>query len=144
MCTIAVCLKNRLPYSAVKDRTPYKVLHSKIPIILHLQPFGTKCFVYILEEARPSGSKLQLRAKVDLLDILKAQKSSRYTYYQKDRLFILAMFTSLRVPTQKGYNYHLYPYTYQSSTTTCNYDHYSYWISYSIYSSYSLLRLSIH
>ena len=63
MCTTAVYLKNRLPHSAVKDRTPYEVLHSKKPTISHLQPFGTECFVHIPEEARPSGSKLQPRAE---------------------------------------------------------------------------------
>ena len=41
MCATAVYLKNWLPYSAVKDQTPYEVLHDKKPMISHLQPFDT-------------------------------------------------------------------------------------------------------
>ena len=63
MCATAIYLKNRLPHSAVKDRTPYEVLHGKKPMISHLQPFSTECFVHIPEESRPSGSKLQPRAE---------------------------------------------------------------------------------
>ena len=63
MCTTAVYLKNWLPNSAVKDRTPYEVLHGKKPTISHLQPLGTECFDHIPEEARPLRSKLQPRAE---------------------------------------------------------------------------------
>ena len=63
MCATAIYLKNQLPHSAVKDRTLYEVLYGKKPMISHLQPFSIECFIHILEEARPSGSKLQLRAE---------------------------------------------------------------------------------
>ena len=110
MCATAVYLKNRLPHSAVKDQTPYEVLHGKKPTISHLQLFGTECFVHIPEEARPSGSKLQPRAEKGwFVGYNESTKISWYTYHQKDRLFVPAMFTSLRVITQKGYNHHLHP-----------------------------------
>ena len=52
-----------LSYSIVKDQILYKVLYSKKPMILHLQLFHTKYFIYILEKARPLENKLQLKAK---------------------------------------------------------------------------------
>ena len=58
----AVYLKNRMPHKAVKDQTPYEVIHGTQPTIQHLQPFGRKCYVHIPEERRPSGSKLLPRA----------------------------------------------------------------------------------
>jgi hypothetical protein len=58
----AVCIKNRIPHKAVKESTPYEVIHGNKPSIRHLQPFGRKCFVHIPEEKRPSGSKLLPRA----------------------------------------------------------------------------------
>ena len=61
--TTVVYLKNRLPHSAVKDIIPYEALYKSKPKISHLQPFSKECFVYILEECRPPGSKLLLRAE---------------------------------------------------------------------------------
>jgi transposase InsO family protein len=58
----AVYIKNRIPHKAVKESTPYEVIHGNKPSIHHLQPFGRKCFVHIPEEKRPSGSKLLPRA----------------------------------------------------------------------------------
>jgi transposase InsO family protein len=58
----AVYIKNRIPHKAVKESTPYEVIHGNKPSIRHLQPFGRKCFVHIPEEKRPSGSKLLPRA----------------------------------------------------------------------------------
>jgi hypothetical protein len=58
----AVYMKNRIPHKAVKESTPYEVIHDNEPPIHHLQPFSRKCFVHIPEEKRPSGSKLLPRA----------------------------------------------------------------------------------
>jgi len=46
----ACYIKNRLPHSALMNRTPYEVLFSKKLIISYLRPFYTKYYVYILEE----------------------------------------------------------------------------------------------
>ena len=59
----AVYIKNTLPHSALpKQQTPYEALNGEKPSIKDLQPFGRKCNVHILDEARPSGSKLLPRA----------------------------------------------------------------------------------
>ena len=111
MCTTAVYLKNRLPPSAVKDQTPYEVLHGKKPTISHLQPFGTEYFVHIPKEARPSGSKLQPRAEKGwFVGYTESTKIFMvYILLKRDGLFVLVMFTSLRVLIQKGYNHYLHP-----------------------------------
>ena len=62
----AVYLKNRLPHSAVKGMTLYQALFNKKPKISHLQPFGNKCYVHILEERRLPGSKLLPRAGIGI------------------------------------------------------------------------------
>ena len=87
MYTIAVYLKNWLPHLAIKDRTPYKVLYSKKPTISHLQPFGTECFVHILEEARSLGSKLQPTAK----------KGWFVRYTESTKIFIVYILSKRRV-----------------------------------------------
>jgi len=46
----ACYVKNRLPHSALMNRTPYEVLFNKKPTISHLRPFYTKCYVHIPEE----------------------------------------------------------------------------------------------
>jgi len=58
----ACYVKNRLPHSALIDRTPYEVLFQKKPTISHLRPFYTKYYVHIPEEKRAPGSKLDARA----------------------------------------------------------------------------------
>jgi len=54
--------KNRLPHSALMDKTPYEVLFQKKPTISHLHSFYTKCYVHIPEEKRAVASKLDARA----------------------------------------------------------------------------------
>ena len=56
--TLVVYIKNCLPHSAVKDKTPYKAFYGVKPTISHLQPFGRTCYVHILKERRPPRSKL--------------------------------------------------------------------------------------
>jgi len=46
----AYYIKNRLPHSALIDKTSYEVLFQKKPTISHLHPFYTKCYVYIPKE----------------------------------------------------------------------------------------------
>ncbi|KAH0609220.1 uncharacterized protein H6S33_001448 [Morchella sextelata] len=58
----AVYLKNRLPHSTLKGKTPFEALKGTKPSIQHLQPFGKKCYVHIPENSRPAGSKLAPRA----------------------------------------------------------------------------------
>jgi len=58
----ACYVKNRLPHSALIDKTPSEVLFQKKPTISHLRPFYTKCYVHIPEEKRAEGSKLDARA----------------------------------------------------------------------------------
>ena len=55
-------IKNRQPHAFLKDRTPYEALSGNKPSVLHLHPFGQKCFVHIPRTARPAGSKLSPRA----------------------------------------------------------------------------------
>jgi len=58
----ACYVKNRLPHSALMDKTLYKVLFQKKPMISHLRPFYTKCYIHIPEEKRAAGSKLDTHA----------------------------------------------------------------------------------
>jgi len=58
----ACYIKNRLPHSALMNKTPYEVLFQKKLTISHLRPFYTKYYVYIAEEKRAVGSKLDARA----------------------------------------------------------------------------------
>jgi len=58
----ACYVKNRLPHSALVDKTPYEVLFQKKPMISHLRPFYTQCNVHIPKEKRAAGSKLDARA----------------------------------------------------------------------------------
>src|SRR5205807_8969652 len=58
----AVYLRNRLPNRSIGNSTPYESLYNKKPLIQHLRPYGTKCFVHIPEESRKPGTKLQPRA----------------------------------------------------------------------------------
>jgi len=54
----ACYVKNRLPYLARIDKMPYEVLFNKKPMISHLRPFYTKCYVHIPKEKRAARSKL--------------------------------------------------------------------------------------
>jgi len=58
----ACYIKDRLPHSALMDKTSYEVLFQKKPTISHLRPFYTKCYVHIPEEKRAVGSKLDAHA----------------------------------------------------------------------------------
>lgn len=58
----ATYLRQRLPYTALDGKTPQEVLYRKEPLIGHLHPFYSKCFVRILEDARGPGSKLKPRS----------------------------------------------------------------------------------
>ncbi|KAH0607851.1 uncharacterized protein H6S33_001903, partial [Morchella sextelata] len=58
----AVYLKNRLPHSTLKGKTPFEALKGTKPSIQHLQLFGKKCYVHIPENSMPAGSKLAPRA----------------------------------------------------------------------------------
>src|SRR5258705_6190133 len=57
----AVYIRNRLPHSALKGRTPFEVMFDKKPTIKHLRPFGAHCLVQIPVEKRGAGSKLSPR-----------------------------------------------------------------------------------
>ena len=55
----AVYLYNRTPHRTIEYRSPLEVLENvPPPTITHLHKFGSKVFVHIPAEARPSGSKL--------------------------------------------------------------------------------------
>jgi len=54
----ACYVKNRLPHSALIDKTLYEVLFNKKPTMSHLRSFYTKCYVHIPEEKQAAGSKL--------------------------------------------------------------------------------------
>ncbi|KAI0998763.1 hypothetical protein K3495_g9431 [Podosphaera aphanis] len=59
----SVSLYNRTPYRTIDFKSPFELLHGTIPpSITHLHAFGTKVYVHIPVETRPSGSKLQPRA----------------------------------------------------------------------------------
>ena len=63
-CYTAVYIKNRLPHSALpKKITPFQAMFNWKSAISHMRPFGAKCYVHILEEKRPSGSKMDPRAE---------------------------------------------------------------------------------
>jgi len=63
-CQVAVYLQNRLPHSQLpQKKTPFEMLYQKQPSIGHLKPFGSHCYIHIVEERRPAGSKLQPRAE---------------------------------------------------------------------------------
>ena len=70
-CRVAVYVRNRLPHSQLKQRqpepgktkTPFEMLYNKKPLISHLQPFGSLCYIHIPEDRRPAGSKLHPRAE---------------------------------------------------------------------------------
>jgi transposase InsO family protein len=58
----ATYLYNRLPHRGIDNRFPIEVLNNTTPPpVHHLHPFGSKAYVHIPDEARPSGSKLQPR-----------------------------------------------------------------------------------
>ena len=48
----ATYLWQRLPHTALEDKTPNDVLYNKKPSIAHLHPFYSKCFLHILEDVR--------------------------------------------------------------------------------------------
>src|SRR5258706_3700007 len=58
----AVYIRNRLPHSALKGRTPFEVMFDKKPTIKHLRLFGAHCLVQIPVEKWGAGSKLSPRA----------------------------------------------------------------------------------
>jgi len=58
----ACYVKNRLPHSALIDKTPYEIQLKKKPTICHLRPFYTKCYGHISEEKPAARSKLDIRA----------------------------------------------------------------------------------
>jgi hypothetical protein len=83
-----VYLKNRLPYAAMlTEITPYFALHNKNPSIHHLQPFWEACYVYIPEESRPPGTKLENRAVdgriVGYTDPPRVYPFKAHNYYHK-------------------------------------------------------------
>ncbi|KAG8473238.1 hypothetical protein CXB51_035235 [Gossypium anomalum] len=55
----SVYLLNRLPTTAVKDKTPFEVWHDLKPIVSHLKVFGCVCYTLIPTEKR---TKLERRA----------------------------------------------------------------------------------
>ena len=63
----AVYTKNHLLHSSLQDMIPFEAFYCKKPSILHLQPFGRKCFIHILEEQRLPGSKLMPQAEEGIL-----------------------------------------------------------------------------
>jgi len=55
--TTAVYHRNRLPNRSIAKSTPYQSLYHKKPLISHLRPYGTKCFVHLPEEKRQPRRK---------------------------------------------------------------------------------------
>jgi len=55
----AVYLINKLPTDVLKGRSPYEVLHQKIPKLSHLRVFGCLCYATRL----PKGDKFAPRAR---------------------------------------------------------------------------------
>ena len=60
-----VYIKNRLPYRALDKTTPFEKLFGQKPLIIHLQPFGRKCYVHIPEVKRPSRTSLHYTTAID-------------------------------------------------------------------------------
>jgi hypothetical protein len=59
----ATYIKNRLPHSAINDKTPFEVFLGKQPTIGHRQAFGKTAYIHIPEEIRKPSSKLDARAQ---------------------------------------------------------------------------------
>ncbi|KAI0993892.1 hypothetical protein K3495_g14292 [Podosphaera aphanis] len=58
----SVYLYNRTPHQTINYQSPIELLDGvSSPMIDHLHAFGCKVYVHILDETRPSGSKLQPR-----------------------------------------------------------------------------------
>lgn len=65
---MAVYLYNRLPHRSINGQTPIEILTGQTPSLAnYLRLFGTKVFIHIPQEARPSGSKLMPRALAGIL-----------------------------------------------------------------------------
>ena len=47
-----VYIKNRRPYHATKNKTPYEMWYGHIPSVRHLRVFGSTCYALILKEQR--------------------------------------------------------------------------------------------
>jgi hypothetical protein len=59
----ATYLYDHLPHRGIENKFPIRMLDSiDPPPFHHLHPFGCKAYIHTLDEARPSGSKLQPRA----------------------------------------------------------------------------------
>jgi len=120
-CIAAVHIRNRLPYSQLKQRassgdntstqektkTPFEMLFKKQPSISHLEPFGSHCYIYIPEEKRSPGSKLQPRAERAIfvgysenLNIYKVQLVNKqmFTVQAKNCTFIQSLVQPLVQP----------------------------------------------
>jgi len=54
----ALYLMNRLPSSTIANKSPYELLHSKIPTLSHLKVIGCLCYTSVL----PKGDKFAERA----------------------------------------------------------------------------------
>ena len=60
----AVYLRNRLPYSFLNGMTTYEGLYHVKLEMSHLRTFGASCYIHILSEKHPAGSKLHSRAEL--------------------------------------------------------------------------------
>jgi hypothetical protein len=48
LCVVYV--KNRCPYHAIKNKTPYEMWYGHIPLVRHLKVFGSTCYALIPKE----------------------------------------------------------------------------------------------
>jgi hypothetical protein len=61
-CSMAIQIKNRLPYSTFKlKKLPYEIMFVDKPSIKHLYPCGAKYYVHVPEKKQIGISKLSLR-----------------------------------------------------------------------------------
>lgn len=48
---VVVYLMNRLPSASIDDKSPYELLFSKAPLLVHLRVLGCLCYASILPKA---------------------------------------------------------------------------------------------
>jgi Reverse transcriptase (RNA-dependent DNA polymerase)/Integrase core domain/Pol polyprotein, beta-barrel domain len=82
--TAACHIKNILPHSSVRNKTPFELFHSKPPRYTHLAPFGCIVHAFIPPERREKQSKISLVSTRGFL-IGYVEDSASYKYYDLDR-----------------------------------------------------------
>lgn len=103
-CVVAaVYLLNRLPCVAVDGKTPYEVLHSKPPSLIHLRIIGCLCYASSI----PKGDKFTERAKPAVL--------MGYSETQKGYLLMDFTTKSFFVSRDVVFKEHIFPFAHHSN-----------------------------